>query len=388
MIKSAFDVFTCFLRLGLVSFGGPAAHLGYFQQEFVHNKQWLSPQHYHNLLALSQFLPGPGSSQVGFAIGLHRAGILGALAAFIGFTLPSALLMTSLALVSQLSTELTWMGGLIAGLKIAALVVVIDALSQMYHQFCRNKYLITACILSCCTVLLIPSIASQLGSLAVAALSGGFLHKRLEQQLNITQPCSNHGGKIRWLYLATFILLMILTWLPIQASLATFSHFYQAGSWVFGGGHVVLPLLQQSLAHQLPAEQLLSAYAAAQAVPGPMFSIASYLGAVVNPGSPLIGALLATIAIFLPGLLLVLVFVDVWQTIAQQAKYAAAIHMLNAAVVGLLMAAMYQPIFISAVTTNLDAVCALLGLFLLRVLKLSVLWVLLSLALTGLLFLG
>uniref|UniRef100_UPI003CFCAE32 chromate transporter n=1 Tax=Agarivorans sp. TaxID=1872412 RepID=UPI003CFCAE32 len=126
MIKSALEIFTCFLRLGLVSFGGPAAHLGYFQQEFVNNKQWLSQQHYSNLLALSQFLPGPGSSQVGFAIGLHRAGLLGALAAFIGFTLPSAILMTSLALVSQLGAELTWMNGLIAGLKIAALVVVID----------------------------------------------------------------------------------------------------------------------------------------------------------------------------------------------------------------------------------------------------------------------
>uniref|UniRef100_UPI003D002FE5 chromate transporter n=1 Tax=Agarivorans sp. TaxID=1872412 RepID=UPI003D002FE5 len=257
-----------------------------------------------------------------------------------------------------------------------------------YQQFCRNKYLISACIVSCSTLLLMPSIASQLGCLALAALSGGLLHKRLDKQLGGNPIQSSDYARVRWRYLSIFILLMLLTWLPMQPWLATFSHFYQAGSWVFGGGHVVLPLLQQSLVQQLPAEQLISAYAAAQAVPGPMFTIASFLGAVMTIESPIIGAALATIAIFLPGLLLVLAFVDVWQTIAQQAKFAAAIQMLNAAVVGLLLAAMYQPIFTTAVNTNLDAVCALFGLFLLRVLKLSVLWVLLSLALAGLLWLG
>ncbi len=388
MIKSTLEIFICFFRLGLVSFGGPAAHLGYFQQEFVNNKQWLSQGHYANLLALSQFLPGPGSSQVGFAIGLHRAGLLGAMAAFTGFTLPSALLMTSLALVSQLGAQLPWMDGLIAGLKISALVVVIEAVSQMYKQFCHNKYLITACVLSCCALLLVPSITNQLSCLAAAALSGRLLHKRLVKPQNESLLDSNNHAGIRWLYLGIFVLLMVLTLLPTQSNLATFSHFYQAGSWVFGGGHVVLPILQQSLAQQLSPDQLLSAYAAAQAVPGPMFSIASYLGAIMSLESPILGATLATIAIFLPGLLLVLAFVDVWQVIAQQTKFAAAIQMLNAAVVGLLVAAMYQPIFSSAVSTNLDMVCVLLGLFLLRVLKLSVLWLLVTQAFTGAFLLG
>ncbi|WP_201798782.1 chromate efflux transporter [Agarivorans sp. Toyoura001] len=389
-MTAIFEVFSAFFRLGLVSFGGPAAHIGFFKQEFVDNKQWLSQHEYANLVALSQFLPGPGSSQVGFAIGLHRAGKLGAIAAFIGFTLPSAALMLVLALAANYSNNNPFVMGLIAGLKVAALVVVVDAVRQMYRQFCSNRYLSGACFITAASLLLFPQLSTQLVCLALTALIGLALNEKLlvPNPPTNTNTSTNQTGSIKFGYLAVFIALLFLPFLNLNPLIHSFSQFYQAGSWVFGGGHVVLPLLQQTLSGDVNQEQFLTAYAAAQAVPGPMFTIASYLGAVVGQQNPLVYASLATIAIFLPGFLLVLAFVDAWQALAQKAKFSAAMQMVNAAVVGLLIAALYNPIFTSAIHSNLEFVLALLGFFLLRVVKLPLYIMLLSLGGAGILLLA
>lgn len=388
MMTAIIEVFITFLRLGLVSFGGPAAHIGFFKQEFVDNRNWMSQQEYANLVALSQFLPGPGSSQVGFAIGLSRAGKLGAIAAFIGFTLPSAALMTALALAASYSNNNPLVLGLIAGLKIAALVVVVDAVRQMYGQFCSNFYLSSACFITASALLLLPNLSTQLLCLAIAAIAGLFLHKKLLALKPLEPKQNKSSGTVKLPYLVVFGALLLLAFLDLPQLVASFSQFYQAGSWVFGGGHVVLPLLQQTLVNEVNQEQFLTAYAAAQAVPGPMFTIASYLGAIVGEQSPMVYALVATIAIFLPGFLLVLAFVDVWQALANQAKFSAAMQMVNAAVVGLLVAALYQPIFTSAIHSNLEVVLALLGFCLLRVFKLPLYVMLICLGGAGLVFLS
>ncbi|WP_205472793.1 chromate efflux transporter [Agarivorans sp. Alg241-V36] len=382
------EVFVAFLRLGLVSFGGPAAHIGFFKQEFVDNRNWMSQQEYANLVALSQFLPGPGSSQVGFAIGLRRAGKLGALAAFIGFTLPSAALMTALALAASYSDNNPLVLGLIAGLKIAALVVVVDAVRQMYGQFCSNLYLSCACFITAAALLLLPNLSTQLLCLAIAAIAGLSLQKKLNALKPIATKPNEQSGAIKLPYLLVFGVLLLLAFFELPQLATSFSQFYQAGSWVFGGGHVVLPLLQQTLVNEVNQEQFLTAYAAAQAVPGPMFTIASYLGAIVGEQSPIVYALVATIAIFLPGFLLVLAFVDAWQALANKAKFSAAMQMVNAAVVGLLVAALYQPIFTSAIHSNLEVVLALFGFCLLRVFKLPLYVMLICLGGAGLLFLS
>ncbi|WP_406611138.1 chromate efflux transporter [Agarivorans sp. JK6] len=388
MMTAIIEVFITFLRLGLVSFGGPAAHIGFFKQEFVDNRNWMSQQEYANLVALSQFLPGPGSSQVGFAIGLRRAGKLGAIAAFIGFTLPSAVLMTALALAASYSNNNPLVLGLIAGLKIAALVVVVDAVRQMYGQFCSNLYLSSACFITASALLLLPNLSTQLLCLAIAAIAGFSLHKKLLALKPLEPKQNKPSGSIKLPYLVVFGALLLLAFLDLPQLAASFSQFYQAGSWVFGGGHVVLPLLQQTLVNEVNQEQFLTAYAAAQAVPGPMFTIASYLGAIVGEQNPIVYALVATIAIFLPGFLLVLAFVDAWQALANQAKFSAAMQMVNAAVVGLLVAALYQPIFTSAIHSNLEVVLALLGFCLLRVFKLPLYVMLICLGGAGLVFLS
>ncbi|WP_369346605.1 chromate efflux transporter [Agarivorans albus] len=362
--------------------------MAFFKQEFVDNRNWMSQQEYANLVALSQFLPGPGSSQVGFAIGLRRAGKLGAIAAFIGFTLPSAVLMTALALAANYSNNNPLVLGLIAGLKIAALVVVVDAVRQMYGQFCSNLYLSCACFITASVLLLLPNLSTQLLCLAIAAIAGLFLHKKLLALKPLEPKQNKSSGSIKLAYLVAFCALLLLAFLDLPQLAASFSQFYQAGSWVFGGGHVVLPLLQQTLVNEVNQEQFLTAYAAAQAVPGPMFTIASYLGAIVGEQSPMIYALVATIAIFLPGFLLVLAFVDAWQALANQAKFSAAMQMVNAAVVGLLVAALYQPIFTSAIHSNLEVVLALLGFCLLRVFKLPLYVMLICLGGAGLVFLS
>nr|WP_238481375.1 chromate efflux transporter [Motilimonas sp. E26] len=380
-MKSIFDIFTSFFLLGLHSFGGPAAHIGYFKKAFVDEKKWLSEQDYQGLVALSQILPGPGSSQVGFALGLKRAGLLGGIAAFVGFTLPSFCLLFGLALFSQ-GQQPDWLNALIHALKLLAVVVVVDAVLNMYRSFCATRLLTAMAALSAAALLLFPSVVTQFVVFIAAALICFKWHKLEGRGDN---KVTSQRVAVKWLPLGLFaVLFSVLPWLSGYGSvLSLLNDFYQAGSLVFGGGHVVLPLLEQGLQGQISQDTFLFGYAAAQAVPGPMFSLAAFLGAYLN-ASPLLGAVLATLAIFLPGFLLVLAFMQSWQQLSQQAWFAAASAGINASVVGLLLAALYQPVFTSAVVMPLDMVVVIIGLFALRVLKLKVMWLVLGALIWGL----
>ena len=371
------EIFWHFFLLGLVSFGGPAAHIGYFRTTFVVRLRWIEDAAYGRLIALSQFLPGPGSSQIGFAIGLERAGMVGGIAAFIGFTLPSFLLMYTLALVVFEPTDI--FSGMIHGLKLFAVVVVADAVVGMYRNFCTAHTTTTVAVISAAALWLFPSVGTQIGVLILAALFG------LWAIPAVTIPKKQTTIRISYPPLIVFTLLFL--GLPFLADtsawMSLFNTFFQSGSLVFGGGHVVLPLLQQSLGDAISTERFLFGYALAQAVPGPMFSFATFLGADLSPASPLIGALVATLAIFLPGFLLVLGLYRGWEALSQRPRIAGAIAGLNAAVVGILLAALYDPVFTSSVASTTDMALVIVGFFLLRALKLPVVGLLPFFALIG-----
>ncbi len=358
-MAAVFDVFWRFLLLGCVSFGGPAAHIGYFQQVFVQRLHWLSAADYAQLVALSQFLPGPGSSQVGFALGHRRAGLPGALAAFIGFTLPSFLLMLGVALFAAQFAEAGWLDGLVRGLKLLAAVVVAEAVRSMAGMFCRHW--LGAALAVATGLLLLWSTAAWLPYLALlaAALLGAAV---LPAQVDpAARPPAAVGP--RWPPLVVFFLLFAL--LPVLADVSAewrlSSQFYHSGSLVFGGGHVVLPLLQQQVGDALGEDRFLLGYAAAQAVPGPMFSLAAFLGAELLPARPVWGALLATLAIFLPGFLLVLGLQTAWRAVAARPRVLGLVAGVNAAVVGLLAAAWVNPIAGSALHGWLDVLLVSAG---------------------------
>ena len=362
------ELFWRFLALGCISFGGPVAHLGYFRTAFVDRLKWLDEASYGRLVALSQFLPGPSSSQVGFAIGYQRAGVAGGVAVFLGFTLPSFVLLYLLAIVGSTVTDTVYFGGFVKGLKLLAVVVVADAVLGMYATFCRRRLTGALCVLTAAALLVAPSMATQFAVLAAGALAGWRF---------LRAPEAPPGDRLRfsWLPLALFLLLLI--GLPLLASfspdLDLFSRFYQTGSLVFGGGHVVLPLLQQTVGDALPIDRFLLGYAAAQAIPGPMFAMSAFLGAGMNPDHALAGALIAVLGIFLPGFLLILSFHDTWETLARKPGAAGAVAGVNASVVGLLLAALYQPVFVNAVFSSLDLALVLIGFFLLRALRLPIL---------------
>lgn len=358
------QVFWRFLLLGCVSFGGPAAHIGYFQQAFVQRLSWLDDAAYARLVALSQFLPGPSSSQVGFAIGYRRAGLPGAVAAFLGFTLPSFLLMLAAALLLAQVADSSVLDGLVRGLKLLAVVVVAEAVRSMALAFCRDPVTRGIAVLTALLLLLAGSPWAQYIALLLAALAGWFVLPRLEAGVS---PRASASGAIRWLPLGLFALLFV--GLPLYAfadpAWRLFSQFYSSGSMVFGGGHVVLPLLQQHLGEAVSSDRFLLGYAAAQTMPGPMFSLASFLGADLLPTAPLSGALLATAGIFLPGFLLVLALQSAWEALAARPRVMGLVAGVNAAVVGLLLAAWINPVALAAINGWLDAVLALAGWFLL-----------------------
>lgn len=376
------SVFKIFFALGWVSFGGPAAHIGYFRTTFVEKRRWLSDEEYAQLVALSQFLPGPGSSQVGFAIGYKHAGLPGAIAAFIGFTLPSILLMLALASLSTALTDNSYFQSVIHGLKLLAVVVVADAAWGMYKNFCQNRLTAGLCIFAAVMLLILPNLWTQIAVLLIAALMGQALLK----QPNTKAPEQSTARHLSYFPLVGFALLLF--GLPVLAGLAPqlalFSDFYQAGSLVFGGGHVVLPLLQNLVGDQLSSDAFLTGYAAAQAVPGPMFTFATYIGYSLLPDMPLLGALLATLAVFLPGFLLLLGVLNGWQTLAAQPRLAGAISGVNAAVVGLLLSALYQPVFSSAVQGPVDMALIFIGAFLLRVVNVPIIVLVTFFVLAGL----
>lgn len=364
------QVFIQFLWLGCVSFGGPAAHIGYFQRTFVERLGWLTQAEFAQLLALCQLLPGPASSQLGFAIGRHRAGLGGALAAFIGFTLPSFLLLLAAAVGVGLLSNNLWLEAALHGLKLLALIVVADAVLTMSRQFCKTTLQQGVMVVTAAALWWQPGLLTQLVLLLGAALLCAYR----EQAKAAQAPSKDLASQPHWPTLLLFALLFV--GLPLVASGPTsqlIADFYRAGSLVFGGGHVVLPLLQESVGHSLSQQQFLTGYSLAQLVPGPMFTLATYLGAMLLPATPLAGALLATLALFLPGFLLLWAMGPCWQRWLAQPRLAGAVAGINAAVVGLLLAALYQPVWQSAVLAQTDLALAAVGFYLLRVQKLPIL---------------
>ena len=355
-------VFWEFLWLGCISFGGPAAHVGYFHRRFVVRLGWLDEAAFARLLALTQFLPGPASSQLGFAIGRHRSGLAGGVAAFLGFTLPSFLIMVMVALYATRLPE-AWLDGLVTGLKWLAVVVVADAVLTLGGKFCRDRFTRGLALATALALWLFPGVGVQLLALVLAALIG---RRRLKP--SPTPPQAGAAdGQVAWLPLGLFAAAWILLWLIDGGMMAGLARdFYSAGALVFGGGHVVLPLLEGFVGGAIDQDQFLTGYATAQAVPGPMFSLAAYLGAQLAPATPWLGAGVATLAIFLPGFLLVLALGDAWRALAARPAMAGAVAGINAAVVGLLLAALYQPVFLSAVAGPRDLALVVLGFLALR----------------------
>ncbi|ADE55527.1 chromate efflux transporter [Coraliomargarita akajimensis] len=368
-MRSHLEIFLRFLLLGCTSFGGPAAHIGYFRKLFVERLKWLDESVYAGLIALSQFLPGPGSSQVCFAIGHRRGGIWGGVAASLGFTLPSFILMICLAGLNPESELFQSYAGIIHGLKLFAVIVVADATYKMGQSFCRDSLSIGIAGLTAILLWSVPGVWIQIGVLLLAAAIG-YLFRRAE---SIDRP--SHTAKVHRPALILFGALLILGPLLMHGpkTLALFADFYQAGSMVFGGGHVVLPLLQGLIGEALPTDRFLTAYATAQAVPGPMFTIATFLGSELMPQHRILGATIATVAIFLPGNLLVLAVYDSWANFASKKAVAAAIWGIHAGVVGLLASTLYTPVFVSAVQAPIDMALLAVGAFLYYRLKLPIL---------------
>ncbi|MFQ1714223.1 chromate efflux transporter [Aeromonas veronii] len=366
------QVFIQFLWLGCISFGGPAAHIGYFQRTFVQRLGWLTQAEFARLLALCQLLPGPASSQLGFAIGRHRAGLGGALSAFVGFTLPSFLLLLAAAIgIGQLGSNL-WLDAALHGLKLLALIVVADAVLTMSRQFCATGVTQGIMVVTAAALWWQPGLLTQLLMLAGAALICARSQRGAGSGPATAELPSAASSQPHWPTLLLFGILFI--GLPLLASPLgqLVADFYRAGSLVFGGGHVVLPLLQESVGHTLNEQQFLTGYSLAQLVPGPMFTLATYLGAQLQPEMPMIGALLATLALFAPGFLLLWAVGPCWQQWLARPRLAGAVTGINAAVVGLLLAALYQPVWQSAVLAPTDLALAAIGFYLLRVLKLQV----------------
>lgn len=364
------EVFLVALRLGLTSFGGPIAHLGYYERTYVRNLRWLSSEHYSGLISLCQLLPGPTSSQVGFLVGLHRAGWLGALAAWIGFTFPSALAMYAFALWTPADPG-PRMQAVLHGLMLTAVVVVAQAVWSMGRTLCpdwKRRLIATA---ACLLLLFQHSGAAQLAALTGGGIAGGLLCGSLRRCAPDLPLQPDH--RAAWLALIIFIVLLI--GLPIFAvfdprgPVALASLFYRSGAFVFGGGHVVLPLLRQALVPPgwMPDTRFLAGYGFAQAVPGPLFTFAAYLGAVTAPlHDSLLWSLLALVAIFLPGLLLAITGLSLFGRLARSGAANAILAGVNGAVVGLLAAALYDPVWTGAVHSVVDVPIVLCAFLLLQ----------------------
>ncbi len=353
------EVLAAFLRLGLTSFGGPVAHLGYFREEFVVRRQWLDDRTYADLVALCQFLPGPASSQVGIAIGLSRAGYPGALAAWTGFTLPSAILLVAFAYGVATIGDAAGSGWL-HGLKVVAVAVVAQAVLGMMRTLAPDRGRATLAVAATALVLAMPSALGQIGAIVLGGLAGLLLLRSREpaEHVSLPLPVSRPAGAV---LLAVFFGLLL--GLPVLAAafpiqgVKLFDAFYRAGSLVFGGGHVLLPLLQASVVPPgwVSNDLFLAGYGAAQAVPGPLFTFTAYLGAVMGPQpNGWTGAALCLVAGFLPSFLLVIGALPFWEDLRRLPLAQAALRGVNAAVVGLLLAALYNPIWITGITSPGD----------------------------------
>ena len=352
--ETSWQIFLVFLRLGLTSFGGPVAHLGYFREEFVNRRSWLGERSYADLVALCQFLPGPASSQVGMALGLTRGGYRGVFAAWCGFTLPSALLLIVFALgLSAWGDVLP--DGVLDGLKVAAVAVVAQAVWGMGRTLCPDTLRVSIMLASTWLILLMNSPLSQVLVIVIAGIVGTLLFRPTATAQHEALPVtSSKAAASAWLVLFALLLigLPLLSGLVASPALAMVDAFYRSGSLVFGGGHVVLPLLQAEVVPSgwVDSDTFIAGYGAAQAVPGPLFTFAAYLGASMN-GEPsgFGGGMIALLAIFLPSFLLVAGALPFWEALRKQPRIQAALMGINAAVVGLLLAALYDPVWTSAI---------------------------------------
>ncbi|HLD65321.1 MAG TPA: chromate efflux transporter [Pseudomonas sp.] len=365
--RSPWAVFLIFLRLGLTSFGGPIAHLGYFRDEFVTRRQWLSERSYADLVALCQFLPGPASSQVGIALGLSRSGYAGALAAWVGFTLPSAIALILFALGIASYGE-AMPSGVLHGLKVVAVAVVAQAVWGMARNLCPDAPRITIMAAAACFVLLMPTALGQVGVIAIAAIIGLLLFKPQQDSVHDPLPIVVRR-RVGLLWLTLFVALLmglpLLSAVFPNQTLSMVDAFYRVGALVFGGGHVVLPLLQAEVVPTgwVSNESFLAGYGAAQAVPGPLFTFAAFLGASMNDApSGGLGGLICLLAIFAPSFLLVVGALPFWERLRRNVRTQAALLGINAAVVGLLLAALYNPVWTSAIHAPQDFGLALVAL--------------------------
>ncbi|MFB2551567.1 chromate efflux transporter [Ensifer soli] len=365
------EVFRAFLKLGLTSFGGPIAHLGYFRDELVTRRRWIDDAGYADLVALCQFLPGPASSQVGFALGLLRAGLPGALAAWSAFTLPSAMLLVLFAAATRLAGG-PLLTGAVHGLKLVAVAVVAQAVFGMARSLAPDRQRAGIALGALLAAIFISGAIGQLGAILAGAAAGLVLCRdqaHLPRAVGPTFPLPRRAGAACLaLFLVLLLVMPVLTAVTGAPALSLFDAFYRAGALVFGGGHVVLPLLDEAMvgSGRVTAEAFVSGYGAAQAVPGPLFTFAAYLGAVSGSApNGIAGAAIALVAIFLPGLLLVAGALPFWNRLRDGRATPAAMRGANAAVVGILAAALYDPVFTSAVGSTADFALAATGFVLL-----------------------
>jgi chromate transporter len=383
------EVFTAFLKLGLTSFGGPIAHLGYYREELVIRRRWLDEATFADLVALCQFLPGPASSQVGFSLGVLRGnGLLGGLAAWLAFTLPSAVIMFAFAMIAGHFTG-ALADGFLHGLKLVAVAVVAQAVWGMAQSLTPDRPRAGIALAALAVVVLFPGSLAQIMAIVLGAVLGLWLCRGdvvpLSGRLNF--PVTRTSGIVA---LSLFAALLLLSPVVTRASgshgLAVFDAFYRSGALVFGGGHVVLPLLQAEVVTPgwVSNEAFLSGYGLAQAVPGPLFTFAAYLGAVMNtPPNGLAGAAIALFALLLPGMVLVYGMLPFWDSFRSRPSAQAAMRGTNAAVVGILGCALYNPVWTSAVLSPRDFALALFGFLLLVVWKLPSWVVVVLLAVAG-----
>lgn len=371
------QIFWIFLRLGLTSFGGPVAHLGYFREEFVNKRKWLSEHSYADVVSLCQFLPGPASSQVGMVLGYSQKGYLGVIAAWLGFTAPSAIALTLFAY--GITTHSQWISlEVIHGLKIVAVAVVAQAVWGMAKSLCPDVSRITIMMIAACFMLIFPSfIWGQIAIIVITGIFGAWYFSPKQLAPHELLPIQmKHSVGVVWITLFFVLLLVfpILNDLYASQALAMVSAFYRAGSLVFGGGHVVLPLLQAEVVPTgwVNNETFLAGYGATQAMPGPLFTFAAFLGASTTGAiSGWLGGLICLLAIFAPSFLLVAGTLPFWETIRRNTKIQASLMGVNAAVVGILLSALYDPVWVSAIHKPKDFALGLVAFVALMYWKIS-----------------
>ena len=366
---SAFEVLRVFLRLGLTSFGGPVAHLGYFRTEFVARRRWLDEAHFADIVALCQFLPGPASSQTGITIGILRAGLPGAFAAWLGFTMPSAvaLIVFGYGVTAFDLTHAAWLHGL----KIVAVAVVANAVWGMARNLCPDRERATIAVAATIVALAVPSAMGQVGAIVAGGLIGwGLLRAAAPQAglpLAVHLPRALSAASAAAFFALLFGLPMLAALVPWHG-IALIDSFYRSGALVFGGGHVVLPLLQSSVVPPgwVGNDAFLAGYGAAQAVPGPLFTFSAYLGTVMGPQpNGWVGGLICLAAIFLPSFLLLIGVLPFWDKVRGRPAVQSALRGVNAAVVGLLLAALYSPVWTSAIHAPADFAIGIVAFLLL-----------------------